>query len=422
MRATLFTLSTLLLGFFLLQMSNGLQGTLLAVRADSEGFDAALIGLVMSGFFAGMSAGSLLAGRLIERVGHIRTFAALASVASAAALVHLVFIHPIVWIGVRAMTGFCFAGLIVVVESWLNASVASAQRGRLLSIYAMVGLAAGSVGQLLLDVADPGGFALFALVSIGMSLALVPTTLSRATAPVPEIAQERPSIRRLWRISPFGAVATTCAGATIGMFFGLAPVFAQRIGFGPSEIAYFMAATTLGGLVLQFPLGALSDRIDRRWVALGVALAAMLVMAWLSLVEVPAYLPGLAIAAAVGGLLLPTQSIVIAHINDRAPPEALLAASGGIVLMQGVGAAAGPFLGGAAMDSLGPRGFLLGLAVVQAAIIAFALVRVIVHKGIEPEAKGSYALTPMDPVEGGCRSTPPTRLDGGLPAPFSATL
>ncbi|SFD83411.1 MFS transporter [Roseivivax sediminis] len=400
MTRTLITLSALLAGYFMLQMSNGLQGSLLAVRADLEGFGATVAGLVMSGFFVGMGIGSLLAGRMIERVGHVRTFAALASVASAAALVHLVVIQPVVWIAVRAITGFCFAGLLVVVESWLNASVASRERGRLLSIYAMVGMAAGAVGQLLLDAADPAGFMLFVLVSIGLSLALVPSTLSRATAPVPDVAQERPSVGQLWQISPFGAVAMAMAGATIGTFFGLAPVFAQRIGFTPSDIAYLMAAATLGGMALQFPVGALSDRLDRRWVCIGLALTAAATMALLGLSTAPAFGPGLAIAALMGGVLLPTTSVVVAHINDRAPPEALLAASGGIVLMQGIGAALGPFLGGAAMDTIGPRGFLLTLSAVQAVIVVFALVRIVLNHNIEPDRKTPYAPVPMTQVEG----------------------
>lgn len=400
MARTLFTLSALLLGYFMLQMSNGLQGSLLAVRADLEGFGATAAGLVMSGFFAGMSLGSLLAGRLIERVGHVRTFSALASVASAAALVHLVLVDPVVWIVVRGLTGFCFAGLLIVVESWLNASVQSHERGRLLSIYAMVGMCAGVVGQLLLDAADPRGFMLFVVVSIGLSLALVPTALSQARAPVAETAQERPSIRLLWSISPFGVVAMAMCGATLGTFFGLAPVFVQRIGFEASEVAYIMGAATFGALVLQFPVGSLSDRVDRRWICIGSALTATVTMALLSRVPVQGFAVSMAIAALMGGLLLPTISVVVAHINDRAPPGALLAASGGIVLMQGVGATLGPFVGGAAMDLLGPRGFLLALSLAQAVIVVFAVLRLVVNKGIEPEARASYVPVSMLPFEG----------------------
>ncbi|WP_037257002.1 MFS transporter [Roseivivax halodurans] len=399
MTRTLFTLSALLLGYFMLQMSNGLQGSLLAVRADLEGFGATATGLVMSGFFVGMSVGSLLSGRMIERVGHVRTFSALASTASAATLVHLIVIDPFVWIAARSVTGFCFAGLLIAVESWLNASIGSAERGRLLSIYAMVGMGAGVIGQLLLDAADPQGFMLFVLVSIGLSLALVPTALSQALAPAPDAASERPSIRHLWSISPFGVVAMGMCGATLGTFFGLAPVFAQRIGFDPSQIAYIMAAATLGALVMQFPVGSLSDRVDRRWVCIGLALAATLTMGTLSQASVQGYGISLALATLMGGLLLPTVSVVVAHINDRAPPDALLAASGGIVLMQGIGAAAGPFVAGAAMDVFGPRGFLMTLSLAQGVIVIFAVLRLALKQGIEPEAKAPYTPVSMTPVE-----------------------
>ena len=189
MRGTIWPLFTLLLGFSLLQMSNGLQGTLLAVRAGLEGFGGATTGLIMSGFFAGLSLGSFAAPRLIDGVGHIRTFAGLASLASAAALMHLAFINPWVWITVRICTGFAFAGLIIVTESWLNASVSSAKRGKLLAVYGMVGMAAGAAGQFMLNLGDPVEFILFVLVSIVMSLALVPISLTRIEGPRAEETQ-----------------------------------------------------------------------------------------------------------------------------------------------------------------------------------------------------------------------------------------
>lgn len=176
--------------------------------------------MIMSGFFVGMSIGSLLGPRMIERVGHTRAFAALASVASAAALIHLLFVDPWAWIAIRTLTGFCFAGLIIACESWLNASVASESRGQLLSIYAMAGLGAGAAGQFLLSLADPAGYKLFVIVSIILSL--VPVALNRAQAPMPQSAQAPPSIRLLWAISPFGCVAALLGGATLGSFFHLA--------------------------------------------------------------------------------------------------------------------------------------------------------------------------------------------------------
>ncbi|MBP0484832.1 MFS transporter [Sagittula salina] len=400
MRASILTLSTLLFGFALMQMGNGLQGTLLAVRAGIEGFGALSTGLIMSGFFAGMSAGSLIAPRLIDRVGHIRTFAALASLASAAALMHLALIDPWVWIVVRSLTGFAFAGLIIVTESWLNASVSSAQRGRLLAVYGMAGMAAGALGQFLLNLGDPATFTLFVLVSIVMSLALVPIALARVEGPLSDEAQEPPSLRRLWALSPYGAVAAALVGASIGTFYGLGPLFAQELDYSQSRIAALVAFFTIGGLLLQFPLGWVSDRVSRRGLGIGLALAGALLM----LATIPFPAPPtpvlLAVAFVTGGLVLPAQAIAVAHVHDRAPGSALLAVSGGLVLMQGIGAAIGPLIVGALMDWLGPRGLPLGLALLQGAIALWGLWRVMVRH--DPETRERHAAPPLTPhpVEG----------------------
>ncbi|MFD0857896.1 MFS transporter [Roseovarius aquimarinus] len=400
MRASILTLTTLLLGFALMQMSNGLQGTLLAVRAGIEGFGGTATGLIMSGFFAGMSIGSLIAPRLIDRVGHIRTFAALASLASAAALMHLAFIDPWVWIAVRSLTGFAFAGLIIVTESWLNASVASAQRGRLLAIYGMAGMAAGAAGQFMLNLGDPATFTLFVLVSIVMSLALVPISLAKVDAPATAEGQEAASLRRLWALSPYGALTAALVGASIGTFYGLAPLFAQELGFSQARIAALVAFFTIGGLILQFPLGWLSDRMSRR--GLGIALGtagAVLMLATIPFPAPPATLL-LILGFAIGAIILPAQAIAVAHVHDRAPGSALLAVTGGLVLMQGIGAALGPMFVGALMDMLGPRGLPLGLAVLQGAIALWGLLRVMIRD--DPETRERHATRPLtpNPVEG----------------------
>lgn len=388
----------LLLGFALLQMGNGLQGTLLAVRADGEGFSAISIGLIMSGFYIGMSLGSFSGGRLIEQAGHIRVFAALASLGSAAALVHLLLIDPVAWVLVRTVTGFCFAGLIIVVESWLNASATSDNRGTVLSVYAVCSMAAGVLGQFLFTLASPAAFTLFVLVSILMSLALVPISLSRATAPISEGDQESPSIRRLWEFSPFGAIAMLLAGATFGAFFGLAPLYAQRNGFGQSEIAILMAAFTLGGLAFQFPIGMLSDRVNRRMVVIGAAALACLLLIGLAL---GGTLPKAVIYGAffaIGAAILPAFSVIVAHVNDRAPLTALIAVSGGLILMQGIGAAAGPVVAGGLMERWGPAGFILFIAALQGLTAIYGLARIFIVEGPALNDKTGFTAAPITPV------------------------
>jgi len=177
------TLIALLMGYGLMQMGNTLQGTLLSVRGGIEGFAAWEIGAIGAGFWLGIVFGSLRAGRLIRRVGHIRTFAALGAVASTAALLHLLMIAPPIWIMVRALTGFCFAGLFMVVESWINGAASSQTRGQIRSLYGMTGLVAGICGQLLFPAADPAQFRPFCVVSCIIALALVPIALTRAAAP-----------------------------------------------------------------------------------------------------------------------------------------------------------------------------------------------------------------------------------------------
>ena len=400
MKTPALTLALLLVGFACLQAGNALQGTLLAVRAGIEGFSTASIGMLTSGFFAGMCAGSIIAGRLISQAGHIRTFAALASLGSAAALVHLLVIHPVAWIAVRTITGICFAGLIIVVESWLNASSTASNRGRVLSIYAISSMGAGICGQLLFTSADPGQFALFVVVSVLMSVALVPISLSRAVAPVSDGEQEVPSIRRLWAFSPFGAVAMLAMGAALGAIAGLAPVYAQQMQFGQAEIGLLMAAFSLGGVVLQFPVGLLSDRVNRRLVAIVTASGAA--GACLYIASVPAWPLPLALVAffAMGGLILPTFSVIIAHVNDRAPASALVAVSGGLVLIQGIGAVAGPVAAGALMDRLGAPALMAFVAALQALVAIYGLVRIYLVEGPSADQKGDFTAVPITPVTG----------------------
>ncbi len=396
--STLLTLTFLLIGFGLLQMGNALQGTLLAVRGGLEGFDATSIGLLMSGYFAGMCLGSFGAGKLIEQAGHIRVFAALASLGSASALGHLLVIDPVAWIALRTLTGFCFAGLIIVVESWLNASASPDSRGRILSIYSICSMGAGIVGQLLFSTATPGTFTLFVLVSLLMSVALVPISLSRASAPIPEGKQEAPSIKRLWHFSPFGAVAMLLKGATFGAFFGLAPIYAQRVGLSLSQIGLLMAAFSLGGVLLQYPLGLLSDRVNRRLLAILLSGVSAAICVAIGLAGALSFSLTLVAFALVGAAILPNTSIIVAHVNDRAPATALIAVAGGLVLMQGIGAVLGPILAGGAMESMGPSGLMFLLAVIQAGIAAFGLVRIYLVEGVAQDDKAVFSPAPIVPV------------------------
>ena len=398
LRATLPTLLALLFGYALLQMGNTLQGTLLSVRGHLDGFSPIEIGAVSAAFWGGIVLGSLRAGRLIQQVGHTRTFAALAAVAATAALLHLLVIDPVVWIGARALTGFCFAGLFVVVESWLNAAAAPGTRGQILGFYGMTGLIARIGGQMLLPTSDPAGFQLFCFVAILICLALVPVALSRATAPAHAVGEVKIDLRRLYRLSPFGVVAAILCGITTSSFFALGPVWATDRGLGTSGVAVFMACGTLGGFATTWPLGWISDRMDRRHVIVGAAaMAAVILLALVNIVapDVPLWL--LCVYVAIfGGSVIPTYSIVTAHVNDMVAPGEFVAAAGGLLILQGIGAATGPVIAGMAMNEFGRIGLAYVIVAAQALMALWGAYRSL--RRPSPQVKESFVPEPAVPV------------------------
>ncbi len=398
-RATLPTLLALLLGFGLMQMGNTLQGTLLSIRGGIEGFLPAQIGAVGAGFWIGVLIGSLRGGKLIQSVGHIRAFVALGAIASTAPLLHLLVIDPIAWVVARALTGFCFAGLFIVVESWLNSAATDETRGQIMSVYAMTGLLAGIVGQLLLPATDPAGFRPFCIVAIIIAFALVPIALTRAVAPSHEGGGARISLRGLYRQSPFGLVAASLCGVTTSAFFTLGPIFAQRRGLDTGGVAAFMASGTLGGFLMAWPVGWLSDRFDRRFVIIGAALTATAtIFTMMALVpdEPSRWLLYLCVAI-FGGTIVPTYSVVMAHVNDAVGEGEFVAASGGLLIMQGAGAVAGPLLAGLAM-SASERGLSYTLIATQILMAAFGVYR-LTRRAAPPEMhKGIFVIEPLIPV------------------------
>jgi len=398
-RGTLATLTALLLGFGLMQMGNTFQGTLLSIRGGIEGFSPAQIGAVGSGFWAGIVIGSLRCGKVIEGVGHIRAFVALGAIASTAPLVHLLVLEPIYWIVARALTGFCFAGLFIVVESWLNSSATEQTRGKILSIYGMTGLLAGIVGQLLLPTTNPNGFRPFCIITIIIAVALVPIALTRAVAPINEGQNARIDLRALFRQSPFGLVAAFLCGVTTSAFFSLGPIFAQRRGLDIAGVAVFMACGTLGGFLFTWPLGWLSDRLDRRLVIIGAAvIAAVALLTIVALVpdSAPRWILYLCVAI-FGGTIVPTYSVVMAHVNDAVGKGEFVAASGGLLIVQGAGAVFGPIVAGFAM-SVWERGLSVTLITAQLLIAAFGVYR-LTRRAAPPEKhKGTFLVEPAVPV------------------------
>ncbi|MDX1541975.1 MAG: MFS transporter, partial [Geminicoccaceae bacterium] len=341
MISALATSWALLLGMALLMLGNGLQGTLLGVRANLEGFSTTITGILMSGYFAGFLIGSVLAPRLVQRVGHARTFAALASLASTAILAHSVFVEPITWVLMRLVSGFCYAGLYVVAESWLNEQATNETRGQLLSIYMVVSLGGMGLGQILLNAADPAGSELFILVSVLVSLALLPMLLSVIPGPPIEVGGRRAGIRELLRASPTGVIGMFMTLTAQGAFTGMGAVYAGRAGLDVREISFFMGVMVLGGVLLQWPIGRLSDRFDRRRVMTCVTLLAGLLAGSATLVE-PSSPLMLVLVGLYGGMAMPMYSLCIAYTNDYLNHDQMVEASGTLVLVAGLGASLGP--------------------------------------------------------------------------------
>ena len=383
----------LLLSVAALLLGNGLLGTLLIVRAGPEDFPGGAISAMMSFYFAGFTIGALVLPRIVVSVGHVRTFAGFAAIASMTALLHGAVVEPIAWMPLRLVTGFAYAGMILATESWLNAHAMPSTRGQLLSIFGVVSMGSWAVGQGLLNVAPPAGLTLFLIVSLLISAAVVPITLL-PTRPPAEVKQEPVAFRDLIVMSPLAAAGAFLAGLAIGGFWGMGPNFGQRIGLDVGGISAFMAAVLGGTLVLQWPLGWLSDRVSRNVVIAGAALASAAAAVGVALAA-QAPLPLLLVTGALfGGFGIPIYSLCLAVANDDLPPDRLLGTARGLLLLNGVGTAAGPVIGGAVMNLVGPGGLFLYAAAVLTTLAVLALARRTATRPIRARA----ALCPATPM------------------------
>lgn len=370
LRSALAHVSALLLSVSILLMGNGLQGTLIPVRANLEAFRPLDLGLLGTAYFLGFTLGCVHGPKLVSRSGHIRAYLAMTSVASVVSLLHVIYIDPLVWQGLRAITGYCFAVLYIVIESWLNDKSANEVRGSVFSVYTMINLTVITAGQLMLMLADPGAFNLFALASILVSLAAVPIAFTMSESPMTSI-YTKPRIPHLMRVSPVGFTGCVAVGLANGSFWSLGPVYAQNMGLDFAGIAYFMSAAVLGGAAAQWPLGWLSDRMDRRRIMLlssGIALAAAL-----TIIGLPSNQPGLVISAAAlfGAGAFPLYTLAVAHANDNARPSEYVEVSSGLLLVFGIGAAAGSLLTASLRQLLGIPTLFACTAAVHVALMAF---------------------------------------------------
>ena len=360
-------LAMLLLSQALLLTGHGLQLTLLPLRAELEGFTLTEIGLTGTMYFLGFTLGCIGTPLIARRAGHIRTFAILASVGSALALIFPLWPSFWVWLVLRFGAGWCIAGLYMLIESWLNERASNNNRGTVMSIYTVINMVMIMVGQMLINVADIGGVVLFSLASILFSAALVPVALSTdAPAPIRAV-RIRPGV--LWRTSHVACTGSFLAGAATGAFWGLGPVFAGGAGLSTFQVTLFIAAAVAGGALSQLPLGRLSDHYDRRLVVLGAATVAMAVALLLTAFPTPAPAVLIGLSFAFGAFAMPLYALSVAHANDRAGPDEFVVVGSGVLMLFGLGSAAGAPLAGVLMGVLGRAGLFAFVALALGAMM-----------------------------------------------------
>ena len=391
---SLLPLTALLMGSAFLVFAGGVNGLILPIRGEAEGFTAASLGLLGTGWAVGYVAGCLRTPVLVARVGHIRAFGAMCSIAAIAVLLSLLLITPWVWIPVRALSGFCFAGAAMIVESWLNERSDAKSRGRVFGIYTMVNLAATTAGQMVLTLGDATGFLFFVLAAMVYCMALLPTAISATTTPRP-LTKVSLDLRKLWRNSPIAVFAVLMVGVSNASFGTLAAVYGARIGLSLADIALFASLPILAGAASQIPVGIASDRFDRRKVLIAVAVVAILTDS-LFLFTGPRQ-PGvvLALAGMFGATVFAMYPLIVAHANDHAEPGAFIQVSGGLLLVYGIGSIFGPTMAGFAMTSFDETMLFAVTGGAHVLLVLFALLRLSIAPAVSSADKVVFQAKPL---------------------------
>ncbi len=379
----------LFLGMGLLMVGNGLQSSLLGVRGGIEGFSTFEMSIVMSGYFAGFLVSSYATPALIRRVGHVRVFAALGSAISAVLILYPAIADPVAWTLLRGVIGFCFCGVYITAESWLNAATTSQNRGTALSLYMVVQMAGIVAAQGILTLGDPSGYILFIIPSVLVSLAFAPILLS--VSPAPAFASTKAmSFRRIWEVSPLGCVGMFLTGGIFAAQFGMASVYGSAAGMTLTQIGVWISTFYVAALVLQVPIGWLSDRMDRRILILGAAVVGA-AGALVGVFGGGSFEALLVAAFLVGGTSNPLYALLIAYVNDAIDYEDMAAASGRLLFINGVGAILGPLILGLTMETIGPGAFWGFIAAILALLAGYAAWRMTRRPATPVDETASYA-------------------------------
>lgn len=392
MKRTLTKVAALLFGVAILLTGQGLQGTLIPTRAALEGFSTVTIGIIGASYFFGFTIGCLRSGALLRSVGHVRVFAAMTAAASAAPLILGLWAEPWLWGALRFLTGYCFAVLYVAIESWLNGCTSNETRGGVFSIYVFITLTVMALGQLMMLLYDPRQLELFVIASVLVSSASIPVVLSRSDTPkMPTVV--RLDLRRLFEISPSGAASCFAAGLTNGSFWAISAVFASQVTGSTDSAAWYMTSGVIGGALCQWPLGFLSDRLDRRRVlavtVLGAGVAGtVIVVAGSNSSELALMLLG----ALWGGMAFPLYSVAVALTNDHAEHDEYVRVSSGLLLLYGMGAVAGPLLAALTMRALGPSGLYVFSGAVHLSLFGYVGIRALKRLPVPIEQRSGFGV------------------------------
>lgn len=370
MRQTIISLTSLILSIILLIAGNAFLMTLLGLRLSIEDFSASVIGWILAFYSIGFVAGTLYAGRIIEKVGHIRAFAVFAAVLSASILIYPMAVQAGLWGALRAVGGFVMAGLMIVMESWFSSKADNRNRASLFAIYQVIFFLSTAGGQVLIRVADPAGFIPFSLATILVVLALTPLTMTRRESP--SVSQgERLSLRKLYNKSPTGTLGALIAGLLISAFYAMGPVYANQIGLNLGQLSNFMASAIVAAMLLAWPIGQLCDRYDRYRVMLVAAIVAAvcsLAAAIIGNISMVALVLFVGLYMGISAAIYP---IAVAITNDLMETHQITAASTALLLSYGIGSIIGPLISSLFMDFLGPRGLFVSNALMLGGLILF---------------------------------------------------
>jgi len=380
----------LFFGISMIMLANGLQGSLIGIRASLEGYSSFAAGIIMTGYYSGFLAGAYFAPKRIKNVGHVRMFAAFASIASISILLHSLHVSFLGWFIMRFITGFCFVGMYTVAESWVNDLSDNEHRGQALSIYMIVSMSGSAFGQLFLNISSPETATLFMLVSILISISLVPILIVVSKQPDFSVTKFL-SIKQLYKASPLGVVAAIIVGAAHGTLWGIGSIYGLKSGLSIEQVSIFMFTFVIGGALNQYLIGYLSDIYDRRVIILIVSFLAAL-FAVFAVIFNYSFIYLLIFTFIFGGLTVPLYSLAIAHTNDFLTKSEMVAASSGLLMVGGVGLTIGPVIGGIAIDLIGANGFWIYLFVIHSSIGLFTIYRMSIRDSVPLEDQGSTVL------------------------------